>query len=529
MNVLGELISVSLTPRDEEWDLSKFQRVLIQPRQLLYFDLTVSFENPGNAKDASVRTFLNAVGEIDWDVTWDKLLRRIKVLPFLESPASVANSCASDDDEDGSSVTLVTDQSRIQFPSDRDAPLAAPSPTALRTPHRIAPASSSNSLVKETLTSPSSVVTDKNVASKNAAPRPVFIFGSCDVLQTAKQKGPFTSESGDAPTRFGKPLYLTAARDARSPPAGAAGGATPTSLSRVFSLCFTVPDWAAAEAEERRLGLRHELGFLIELDTAPEHRVLRRMLTQGLLPSESVDTPPWLFNPPIVLGSYYVPVRIHAALECRSSTSPLRNDQLVLSLALTNAAERQLVLHGASFDIYSTRRRDPGEEDARGGAVQQPCMAPFWAEYRQGPSCGGMRTVDILTKVVTVTPMIVSHDRPPFVLQPGETYSFQFVVQVLPQLSFLLNQRSLEHVYAARAAGAPTAASHKMDPASPPTVEAPLIKDFNEKRVEARELISVLSSSYVTQTLVYYALSEDPTQAQTVLSRRHATSWSFGA
>ncbi|KPI88352.1 hypothetical protein ABL78_2526 [Leptomonas seymouri] len=159
----------------------------------------------------------------------------------------------------------------------------------------------------------------------------------------------------------------------------------------------------------------------------------------------------------LVLGSGVIPVEFMESFLCLSSTSPLSNDRLVLNLSLTNVMTSAARLYSTSLDLHSSRVLRDGEVSGVGGssgaalpgdeAEPHFTTSPLWGEIRPGADPSSMRTIDLLTKLVTLTPVVVGEERPPFILHPGETYSFEFVIEVLPQLCYLLNSRSLEYVY----------------------------------------------------------------------------------
>ncbi|CCW68292.1 unnamed protein product [Phytomonas sp. Hart1] len=286
--------------------------------------------------------------------------------------------------------------------------------------------------------------------------------------------------------------------------------------------------------------------------------ILMKVLFRALLDSANDDDAAALYGREggyfLPFGCHYTSIRVRYALDLTSVTFPLSNDRLLLNLSITNSSTAPITLHGATFDLYTSdvwnpACGSPGKSSlhSEGDPPQAVVVGISPAEQRPGPSGANLQTIDILTKIVTVTPMIASDDRPPFSLQPQETYSFQFVVEVIPQLCYLLNPESLQYVYDAcqrdedlqktrldgsGACGDAAIGGYGGRRGPVRKCAETVVTDCYGSPVTTEELLRVLHSSYLSQVYVYFSLGfpdmdgSGDWQSNT-LHAQHTARWSF--
>lgn len=593
----------------------------IIPHQPLQGRLTITCDNTSGSKTGIAEAFLSQVGEHHLPLAWQYLLQRLTVVPFLLDRADVDDGDRADSGRERPchSHPLRLSASALGTSEAQGGAFVFGVPT----------------FWKEKLFAYQDDDDDDDYYDDAVAGVAVGGGGSYG-------EGRDTGGGGWLPCRAAGEAFEVSAAGAKTvitPAASSCSSTTvPAKITSTYDFEFTVPDVSPAY-----LGRPASLAFVLLLsplsDPPPRQSgTAIAPLAPAANSHPSVGCGDWLphqrriamqvlsrasVNPcelseggsaslyslhTILLGCQYLPVTVKRVLACRSATCPLSNDRLLLNLNIVNVSRSPVILHSASLDVYSTcttaaattadppSSRPPRAERRRRWGGDRPGGRPppperralqqrgLWAEQRAGPAGADMRTVDVLTKIVTVTPMVVSDDRPPFTLHAGETYSFQFFLEVLPQLCYLLNPKSLQYVYARYAqqqqqqqrtagecsreddggakangnggsamkgCGSPAGAAGAVS-GSCNSFEA-VIQDCYGEAVSNEEILSVLSATYVSSLFVYYDVavdqdgsgdghedrvmsgrdSGDRRRAAVVkadgLHLRHAATWSFGA
>lgn len=462
------------------------------PRQPLYIHVTLSFDNTNGGKTGRATALLAQLGETSLAQAWQRLFRRVHLFPFLMERSSDPTA------QKGTS------------PSGSSPPRSG-----------VAPASSSSTGVQGT-----------------------FVFGVPSCWGTGELNSSVDATLCGAPRPIGKVLEAVCDDIVVAPSPKGSASPIPASISSTYSFLFVMP-----EVEEDLLGFEASLALVLllplgqgsEADTAYPTSVTDDKATLIIMKvlSRSSENPfvgslisRWFGKHTTLFGCGYCPLVVSRALLCQSVTCPLSNDRLVLSLNITNISSQPVVLHGATLDLYSTRVwRSPEAKDPT-----SPFPPQLWAEQRLGASGADMRTIDIMTKIVTVTPMIVSDDRPPFTLHPEEAYSFQFILEVVPQLCYLLNPKSLQYVYAQYQEKAFEEAQLTASGPSSVIVTGVLsessvsrVTDCFGAAVSTNEVVLVLSSSYISHLFVFFDVGRSAPQGNGGLHHRLSSKWSFGA
>lgn len=578
MNLLQKIIEVTLTldgiappsatravasrPRSPSISLiaDGADLVTVVPRQPLRGKLTVAFQNADYAQDGTATAFLSQIGESSLPRAWRHLLGRLTLVPFLMDRA---DTDPADDDDNGTAVSFVFGvptfwNDKLYASHDGDDDNDDEDENGDYGGGGGGNGDHSACGARASLYSGASLHPDHHHHNNPVLPcraaGEAFEVAARTVVTPAPEVPPAT-EGQDA----GDPTVHI-----------------PAGITSEYEFDFTVP-----EVSNLFLGRPAVLAFVLLLSPLadppeedagavvaegdgglwPPHqrfmtmRVLSRAFVNpfdgasgGLASQHSIHT--------ILLGCEYVPVCVRLALVCQSVTCPLSNDRMLLNLNITNVSRFPVTLHSASLDVYSTTvvpasagKGSKGKpEDQQQPGRNRGAMLELWAEQRAGACGSDMRTVDILTKIVTVTPMIVSDDRPPFTLHADETYSFQFAIEVLPELCYLLNPKSLQYVYAKYAkGGAEKQQQQHQQPRTNTTATASssnaetAITDCYGEPVSSAEIVSVLSCAHLTYLFVYFDLGVGGSDARgrrrhgdhssvkaDGLHLRHAAKWSFG-
>jgi len=315
---------------------------------------------------------------------------------------------------------------------------------------------------------------------------------------------------------------------------------TPMSLSTDFDVQLVLPEVADLHAEHNGSG---RLAFAIHLldysaercedvgtqqqqqpmDVEEQHEWLlaSSLLRQMLATPYDESSQGAILIPPasVILGCCFCNMSVEMPLACHSVARALSEGQLLLSASLTNVGDAPLVVMGASLDLYSTTRVATfAEGDA----------PPTWSKSREGTRGDDQRCVDLLNRIVLVTPILVSDGhRPPIALQPGETYALQFILQLAPHLCFLLNPKSLEYLYSTTTSGS-AAASVAVGGTSSASIDPLSLRDLHGSPVSAAELTNILSAHYRSHLYVHYnGRSSSATTDESGLHLRHPAVWSF--
>lgn len=597
MNVLHSFLKVSFVPVAADDSASTAappskggaDKLKVMSRQLLRFRLRIAYDNEAGdpEKEKAARAFLAMVGLHSLEAAWTYLFSTVQLVPFFVSkPEASFNS-------DGQRVLL---SRRASSPPPSLAPRLLNSlgnsfvfgtpvfwsnrsyTCANRTvePRDRVYGSLRSSSPNDTFTPsmlPSFVDLQTSIPYVTTTASPSFSSsGPLDHAPRGGGGGRGSTSDANIFGAVGAEMHCevigtvqTVSADAsvfRVVPAAGARAALPKFLESTFAVELALPDLEAASlrgmdttlAMVVLLPLSFEKARMSGLADPNQPSILRSVLARSLGQTHVEMAG----ASALVLGSGVVPVEFTEPFLCLSSTSPLSNDRLVLNLSLTNVTASAARLYSTSLDLHSSCVLRDAEAGGGGDAAFSKKAAshftasPLWGEMRPGANLSSMRTIDLLTKLVTLTPVVVGEERPPFVLHPGETYSFEFVIEVLPQLCYLLNSRSLEYVYeryyavphgmtsrprAEGGGGGDGAAQSSTLRSGAAAVfsNGSVVTDCYGEAVSANELRSLLSYSYVSHLFVYYDLV---TEGDAVLSPqshgaglylRYPAQWSFGA
>ncbi|KPA84036.1 hypothetical protein ABB37_02167 [Leptomonas pyrrhocoris] len=620
MNVLHSIVKVSFVPLAAGDDTTasapspkgKASKLKVVSRQLLRFRLTITYdkEDGDTGKEQATQAFLAMVGIHSLEAAWTFLFSTVQLVPFFASKPK------GQSDQNGQRVPALQ---KVGSPPLSPAPhvlsnlgnsfvFGVPvfwSNHTYTCANRVVESrehvygSLRGSSPYETLTATNrQSFTDLHTSMPyvTATASPSFSNGvnADPVPRSGRNSTSDASDSSICGTAdvhcevIGAVQTISAgASDPRVVSSSGAGTALPKLLESNFTVELALPDLEAASLR----GMDTTLAMVVLLPLSfdkkrmaglvnPDQPTILRSVLARSLGQTHVET---AAAAALVLGSGVVPVEFTEPFLCRSSTSPLSNDRLVLNLSLTNVTASAARLYNTSLDLHSSCVLRSGEAIGSGGAALSKeeaeshfTASPLWGELRPGANLSSMRTIDLLTKLVTLTPVVVGEERPPFILHPGETYSFEFVIEVLPQLCYLLNSHSLEYVYeryyavphgttsrphddgsaAAAAAGGgdrpsgdgATQSTAPRGGAATVFSNGSVVTDCYGEVVSANELRSLLSYSYVSHLFVYYDLVTDDGSAssrqgnETVrhphvagqthgggLYLRYPAQWSFGA
>ncbi|CCW65364.1 unnamed protein product [Phytomonas sp. EM1] len=544
MNLLENLIHVTLdfgNPHvSGDWSASTEKQLdNLVPRQLLSVRLRISFKNMCDTGDPEARcgggdsegvapstllNFLSHVGENNFVEVWKKLFEWVVVVPFL-IPRMEAN--------EGIHAGLITsgDAGAFHFgtpPFWEERHFAQSAREGQRSSYWLASSA---------------------------------MEVQCSAFSAIEASVPINSQTSDAAISIPQSIVSEYIFNFTVPEIERALLDIPGIFAFVLILPFGIRNAAAlslTSESEYSPGSRNSPSPLL-LHQRNSRYILMKVLFRSLLDSNS-DNNDALFGRErgyfLPVGCHYSPIRVRCALDLMSVTFPLSNDRLLLNLSITNASSAPITFYGATFDLYASdvwnpAYETPGKSLPNGeGPSQKPTVVSISSsEQRLGPSGASLRTIDVLTKIVTITPMLASDDRPPVFLQPQETYSFQFVVEVIPQLCYLLNPESLQYVY--------EAFRRDEDPQKTPLDRTDMrgdaiggargcrwgsvgrcaetvVIDCYGSPVATEELLHVLHSSYVSQVYVYYSLGfsarDGSGDAQSdTLHTQHSAQWSFVA
>ncbi|CAC9489334.1 hypothetical protein conserved [Leishmania donovani] len=574
MNLLHSIVKVTFGPvtaAEEDPARSPFapsEKMKVVSRQLLTFRLTVTYDNM--AKDASkeqaTKRFLSMVGIHSLEAAWSHLFGAVQVVPFLlyktDSSTRLESEKASSP-EQASSPPMPSSASeewtrctgsvfvcgtprfwsshRYRWSSSDAAakksgstPLHGSTMTELSMPASLFLSTALHSLPMTTVTASPSLANNSRSASgghgdaywRSSAGVRCEVIGS--VSTVAADEG--------SPRR----LPAEASTAGEGVAVGFTGGALPHFLESRYTIELALPDFEVASLH----GVDTALAMVVLLplcaadgggaatasaEAGDQPFILRSVLARSVGQTQVEAAA----ASALVLGSGVIPVQLMEPFLCVSSTSPLSNDRLVLNLSLTNVTSSVAQLYSTSFDLHSscvlldaamTGYDFAGEEHGEPHIT----ASSLWGEMRPGANLSSMRTIDLLTKLVTITPVVVGEERPPVELYPGETYTFEFVIEVLPQLCYLLNSQSLEYLYERHYAmphgvvggrGSDGSPSRKRDEGWPrgggggsssaaaTFGHGPVVTDCYDQTVSAAELRRILSHSYVSHLFVYYNLA----------------------
>ncbi|KAK7195870.1 hypothetical protein NESM_000518500 [Novymonas esmeraldas] len=560
------------------------ERLKVVSRQLLSFRLTITYDNAAGdvLKEQAARAFLSMVGVHSLEAAWAHLFDAVQVVPFLmytsgavaplnsDAASSPVRASASPSAFEGwtstGSSTFVAGTPRFWAAhrhawssggagarGDGATPLQGSTTAELCSPATLPPALAlaTHSLPAVATTAPPSFVNGGN--GRGLRSRRVSAADG-DASRDGGGAGVHCEVIGGV---------LTVCADAGSPRRVPAerSDALPRLLESRYTMELALPDFEAASLRDVNAALAMVVLLPLCAAGAPaadgvdggaaaaacgdQPSILRAVLARSVGQTQVEAAAATA----LVFGSGVVPVQFTEPFLCVSSTSPLSNDRLVLNLSLTNVTASTARLYSTSFDLHSSCVLPDGAGAAavaprEEGEEQHITASPLWGEMRPGANFSSMRTIDLLTKLVTITPVVVGEERPPVVLHPGETYSFEFVLEVLPQLCYLLNPQSLEYLYARYYAVPHGEASrrpggHGGGGGAAAFGQGSVVTDCYGVTVPAAELRGILSCSYVSHLFVYYDLAGGASVApppcvsdsahRTGLYLRYPARWSFGA
>ncbi|TPP50294.1 hypothetical protein CGC21_17385 [Leishmania donovani] len=529
MNLLHSIVKVTFGPvtaAEEDPARSPFapsEKMKVVSRQLLTFRLTVTYDNM--AKDASkeqaTKRFLSMVGIHSLEAAWSHLFGAVQVVPFLlyktDSSTRLESEKASSP-EQASSPPMPSSASE-EWTRCTGSVFVCGTPRFWSS-HRYR-WSSSDAAAKKSGSTPlhGSTMTELSM------PASLFLSTALHSLpMTTVTASPSLANNSRSASGGHGDAYWRSSAGVRCEVIGslalpdfevASLHGVDTALAMVVLLPLCAADGGGAATASAEAG---DQPFILR-------SVLARSVGQTQVEAAAASA--------LVLGSGVIPVQLMEPFLCVSSTSPLSNDRLVLNLSLTNVTSSVAQLYSTSFDLHSscvlldaamTGCDFAGEEHGEPHIT----ASSLWGEMRPGANLSSMRTIDLLTKLVTITPVVVGEERPPVELYPGETYTFEFVIEVLPQLCYLLNSQSLEYLYERHYAmphgvvggrGSDGSPSRKRDEGWPrgggggsssaaaTFGHGPVVTDCYDQTVSAAELRRILSHSYVSHLFVYYNLA----------------------
>lgn len=552
MDALRRIISVDVktvgapcaaSPQEAPIDKDRLGAVSRMP---LLVQLSVHYENNSEEIEQATMAFLSLVGETSLETAWGHLFGELQLVPFitysdLSEPRDFLRGEA-----DGSQVSGGEALSMASSPDHLLLTTSTPSfvfgvPTLWAEQHL-------RPIGKDTasLTPPSDSMQRPSFLSVVSGSDGLMEMGLDEGEQSWIQAGPRRPRQSRRHRPGGRTVVIQPTTEPQVVPCSDTGSVQPRAIHSDYEFLFSFPEIDPELFEATDAALVFVLLLPISESSDQTVSVLRSLLARSI-GFHSIGAA----TAGLVLGSCVIPVYFTEALACHSTTSPLSNDRLVLNFSLTNVTAKPLQLSSAAFDVHSSRVMGDPHHGATASAAKER-DGTLWAEQRPGANLASMRTIDLLTKFVTVTPIVVGEDRPPVVLHPGETYSFQFIIEVVPQLCHLLNPQSLEYVYQRYYTVDPLASPDvATEPPRPPkksctppssvTAEpnagaAVAVKDCYGCAVTAAEIRTLLSLSYVSHMFVYYDVMSDTAGGVNVepvlpsgLHLRYAAPWSFGA
>ncbi|KAG5501216.1 hypothetical protein JIQ42_06215 [Leishmania sp. Namibia] len=617
MNILHSIVNVAFSPiaaAEEDPASSLFVpagKMKIVSRQLLTFRLTITYDNVAKdtSKEEAAKTFLSMVGVHSLEAAWSYLFGAVQVVPFL---LCKRDSLARFESANASSQ-LQANSPPMSPSSSEGWTMSTGSVFVCGTPrfwstHRYSSSSSdatarngSSTLLRGSTTTevPMSGTLPPSIAvhslpTVTATASPSFASNSMCSLHSRRASAGDGAMYWDTSSDVRCEVIgnvLTLAADEGSPrrlpaEAGAAGegvaagfngAGLPHFLESRYTIELVLPDFEVASLRGHDTALAMVVLLPLcaaggcsmapaAIETGDQLSILRSALARSVGQTQVEAAA----ASALVLGSGVVPVQLTEPFLCVSSTSPLSNDRLVLNLSLTNVTASAARLYSTSFDLHSSCVLS--DASITGGALAGTeqgeahiTASTLWGEMRPGANLSSMRIIDLLTKLVTITPVVVGQERLPVVLYPGETYSFEFVIEVLPQLCYLLNSQSLEYLYGRYYAAPHGVVGRRGTHSSPSGISGEgesrggcaaaaaaatfghgsVLTDCYGQTVSAAELRGILSYSYLSNLFVYYDLaagdmvSSDSSTTQparvsgsarsTALCLRHPARWSFGA
>ncbi|KAG5478656.1 hypothetical protein LSCM1_06060 [Leishmania martiniquensis] len=610
MNVLHSIVNVSFSPvTTAEWGPAHSPSVppntmKIVSCQFLTFRLTVTYDNMAQdtSKEQAAKTFLSMLGVHSLEAAWPHLFGTVQVVPFLlckrDSSARLQSEKASSPSRADSLPNPPSSSERCpmcngsafvrgtpRFWSNRrytsllsdatarkgsSTPLHGSTTTELPMPGTLPPPSAVHSLPTLTATASPSLASN-SICSLHSRDASADDGDAC-----------WDASSGVRCEAIGSVLTVAADEELprRLPAEAGAAGVTDSGLPHWLESRYTIelalPDFEMSSLRGHNTALAMVVllplcsaggcgGAMATMEPGDQPSIMRSVLARSVGQTQ-VEV---AAASALVLGTGVVPVQLTEPFMCVSSTSPLSNGRLVLNLSLTNVTASAARLYSTSFDLHSScvlphASITGGALAGTGQGEAHITTSSLWGEMRPGANLSSMRTIDLLTKLVTITPVVVGQERLPVVLYPGETYSFEFVIEVLPQLCYLLNSQSLEYLYE-RYYAAPHGVAGRLDSHSSPNgksgeggsprsgavaavtatfAHGPLVTDCYGQAVSAAELRGILSYSYMSNLFVYYDLAagntanngssimQSPSWTRAVhsagLCLRHPARWSFG-
>lgn len=266
-----------------------------------------------------------------------------------------------------------------------------------------------------------------------------------------------------------------------------------TKYFRTYHLTFQVPVSGASSQPTLVFVIHLLLGKATE--TLARDSVMTRVLSrQGAvgLDSESMLCSSGVL-PMVVLGYGYIPVILYDPLRCRSVSRTLARDHISLSLSVVNTFHCPIQLCRAVFDMHTTRVLS--DEEKKVLQVNYPCLNA--QNQRVGQRWEDSATVQMVLQALSVTPVMTQDEKLPILIQPEETYSFQFNIQLLPEVSYWLHEGPAE------------------------------TRSWSERFFDVDHMRRIMSMSFCTTIFIDCVVQEQNEKTAFSISRRHPVRWSF--
>lgn len=273
---------------------------------------------------------------------------------------------------------------------------------------------------------------------------------------------------------------------------GTAGSSDTIRICRTYHLPFQVPARGASPQSTLVFVIHVLLGKA--KDILPSDSVMMRVLSrQGAvdLDSESMLCSSGVL-PMVVLGYGYIPVTLCNPLRCRSVSRVLGRDHISLSLSVANAFHYPIELHRAIFDMHTTKViSDEKKKETQEGL---PCLN--MQNQRVGQRWKDSATVQMMLRTLSATPVLTQDEKLPIVLQPEETYSFQFNIQLLPEVSYWVYEGATENL-------------------------------SSEKFFDPEHMRKIMGMSFCTNIFIDYVVNGQNGKNAFSTTTRHSIRWSF--
>ncbi|EAN87205.1 hypothetical protein C3747_21g72 [Trypanosoma cruzi] len=396
MNILHRVLVVEFSRLSEPLD--EKGTPLLLSWQSLRFRLTIAFSNVNGELDREGAALMAAMGESDFHLMWRKLFHTVRIVPVILG--SAASSSAGKTQNLPEPESRATTASGLQHGVGCFFSFGVPQFWENRAP-----------------------------AEKNAQ------FLASSVMATAGKILTVAAEQCD------EAVVAPAEVLKAEMPKPYLKGAVPSHLHCTYTFSYALP-----ELEDFHGPLT--LGFVLLLsfpngsgkggtDREGDDDFNDDVLLRALVPVED-QRMAWYRPSYVVLGTCYYRAHVSKLLCCSSEARRVSRYRVLVNVNVVNIAGISVRVQQVFFDIFSTWI---------GNSLGSLSSVPLWSEQRAGPRSGDLKYIELLRRVVTVTPVVVHEFCAPVMLEPEESMNFQFAIQLLPHLCYLFEPNSLESVY----------------------------------------------------------------------------------